>query len=181
MSRVFRAPWCTSTTTTTTTNTDDDALARVSRAARALTRDAHALERAFSVANSAAVIGWSALVVSRFVKTFDDARVVRVIANALSIAYLFFLAACVSFEDVPEASFSSLAGVKALFTSDVAALAGWVHYLAFDLLIGARLAREERERGVPAWCTVCLTFPLTFLAGPVGFVSSAVLVKTFGR
>ena len=109
-------------------------------------------------------------------------RAVRVIASALSIAYLFLLVACACVEGAPEsASFSTLAGVKALFTSDVAALAGWVHYLAFDLLIGARLAREERARGVPVWCTVCLTFPLTFLAGPVGFLCSACVVQAFGR
>ena len=41
--------------------------------------------------------------------------------------------------------YSSLGEVRALFASDEALLAGWVHYLAFDLAIGAMIAQGERE------------------------------------
>ena len=63
-----------------------------------------------------------------------------------------------------------LANVKLLFTSDWAALAGWVHYLAFDLLVGSWIAREVMQRGQPRLLLVPL-LPLTFMFGPAGFLA----------
>ena len=46
-------------------------------------------------------------------------------------------------------------------------LAGWVHYLAFDLFVGSWEVEDARARGVSHWlvlpCLLC-----TFLAGPAG-------------
>jgi hypothetical protein len=65
--------------------------------------------------------------------------------------------------------FSSLAAVATLFGNPWALLAGWIHYLAFDLLIGTWEARDARERGVPHLLLVpCLI--LTFLFGPAGWL-----------
>ena len=56
-----------------------------------------------------------------------------------------------------------------LFSNPWALLAGWVHYLAFDLLIGTWEVRDSRERGVPHLLVVpCLI--LTFLLGPAGWL-----------
>ena len=38
--------------------------------------------------------------------------------------------------------------MKALFTQDRAVLAGWVHYLAFDLFIGCWMVMDAAERGI---------------------------------
>ncbi len=66
-------------------------------------------------------------------------------------------------------NFSSLAGVMAFFTSPVAATAGWIHYLVFDLFIGAWQVRDAHARGIPHLAVVpCLV--LTLLAGPVGLL-----------
>ena len=63
--------------------------------------------------------------------------------------------------------FGSLAGVMALFTSPHAVLAGWVHYLAFDLFVGAWEVRDGRRRGIAhALLLPCLFF--TLMLGPVG-------------
>jgi len=65
------------------------------------------------------------------------------------------------------AGFGSLAQVQLLFSSPQALLAGWVHYLAFDLFTGAWEAREASRLGISPWITApCLV--LTFLFGPVG-------------
>ncbi|MFX5756695.1 abscisic acid-deficient protein Aba4 family protein, partial [Acinetobacter baumannii] len=40
-------------------------------------------------------------------------------------------------------SFSTLANVKALFQNDSAVAAGWLHYLAFDLFVGAYVVRRS--------------------------------------
>ena len=57
----------------------------------------------------------------------------------------------------------------ALFTNPEIALAGWLHYLAFDLLIGAWEVRTARREAIPHLLVLpCLA--LTFLFGPAGFL-----------
>jgi hypothetical protein len=69
-----------------------------------------------------------------------------------------------------EGGFSSLAGVAALFDNRWLLLAGWLHYLAFDLLVGAWEARDAQRRGIPRLLLVpCLA--LTFLLGPAGWLA----------
>jgi Domain of unknown function (DUF4281) len=65
--------------------------------------------------------------------------------------------------------FSSLPEVAALFSNPWLLLAGWIHYLAFDLLVGAWEVRDSRERRVPHLLVLpCLV--LTFLFGPAGWL-----------
>ena len=47
-----------------------------------------------------------------------------------------------------EGGFSSLQNVALLFSNPWLLLAGWIHYLAFDLLIGAWEVRDARDRGI---------------------------------
>jgi hypothetical protein len=61
----------------------------------------------------------------------------------------------------------SLAQVAALFGVRQALLAGWIHYLAFDLFTGAWEARDAVQLGISRWLVApCLL--LTLLFGPVG-------------
>ncbi len=63
--------------------------------------------------------------------------------------------------------FGSLAQVGVLFGSPYALLAGWIHYLAFDLFTGAWEARDAVRLGISRWLVLpCLA--LTFLFGPAG-------------
>ena len=65
--------------------------------------------------------------------------------------------------------FDTLANVMLLFTNPAVALAGWIHYLAFDLLIGAWEVRTAQREGISHYLVIpCLV--LTFLFGPAGFV-----------
>src|SRR5690349_5034766 len=68
--------------------------------------------------------------------------------------------------------FSSLPAVAALFSQPWLLLAGWVHYLAFDLLVGSWEVRDARDRGIPHLVVVpCLA--LTFMFGPAGWLAYA--------
>jgi hypothetical protein len=70
--------------------------------------------------------------------------------------------------------FSSLDGVMTLFTSPHFALVGWVHYLAFDLFIGAWEVRDARRQSISHWFVVpCLV--LTLMLGPIGLLAYLVL------
>lgn len=67
------------------------------------------------------------------------------------------------------ASFSTLPGVMRLFDSPVGALAGWIHYLVFDLFVGAWESRDARRRGIShVWVIPCLV--LTLMLGPAGLL-----------
>jgi len=67
------------------------------------------------------------------------------------------------------ASFLTLEGVRAIFTTPWTVIACWIHYLLFDLFVGAWEARDARRRGVPhALLVPCLV--LTLMFGPLGLL-----------
>lgn len=66
--------------------------------------------------------------------------------------------------------FFSLAGVMTFFTSPYAVVMGWVHYLVFDLFVGAWEVRDAQRHEISHWLVVpCLFFTLMF--GPVGLLA----------
>lgn len=76
--------------------------------------------------------------------------------------------------------FNSLAGVQALFANPHILLAGWVHYLAFDLFVGSWIVEDALERDVPAWARV-VPLPLTLMFGPVGLLLYLALRQVTAR
>ena len=49
-------------------------------------------------------------------------------------------------------------------------LAGWIHYLAFDLFIGGWETRDAVRNGIPHLLVIpCLL--LTFMLGPIGLLA----------
>ncbi|MFY8107088.1 MAG: ABA4-like family protein [Elstera sp.] len=68
-----------------------------------------------------------------------------------------------------EGGFGSLAEVAQLFKSEWLLLAGWVHYLAYDLFIGTWIARDAETRQIPRWVLIPI-LPLAFLFGPAGLL-----------
>jgi hypothetical protein len=120
----------------------------------------------FGAANLLALAGWVTLLASPFAPRFSDRIGTFVIPMLLSIAYAGLIMA---FWSGAEGGFGSLDEVSALFRSRELLLAGWLHYLAFDLFVGAWIVRTARESGVAFWLVIpCLV--LTFLFGPVGFL-----------
>jgi hypothetical protein len=68
-----------------------------------------------------------------------------------------------------EGGFDSLPAVAALFGNHWLLLAGWIHYLAFDLLTGRWEVLDAQQHGVPHLLVLpCLV--LTFLFGPAGWL-----------
>lgn len=119
----------------------------------------------FSIANTTALLTWIALVVGQRRPWVTD-RVVPLVAGLLAAGYAILIAT--HFWSAP-GGFSSLAAVASLFSSHWLLLAGWVHYLAFDLLVGRWEAVDARTRGVSPWLVApCLA--LTFMFGPAGWL-----------
>ena len=130
----------------------------------------------FNLANMFVLIGWILLFFAPNWKMTQNI-VLNGVVLILSVVYLSIFITI-----LPEfslESFSSLENVKALFQDDMAVALGWVHYLAFDLFVGAYIVRKGKEIGMARWqYTLCLLF--TFMAGPVGFVLFSIF-KQFKR
>lgn len=122
-------------------------------------------ERLFSILNLIAIAGWLPLVFQPRAR-WATAVVPVVLPCLFGVIYVVLVAASLPWG---EGGFSSLAGVGALFENLWALLAGWAHYLAFDLFIGGWQVRNARERGIPHLFVVPALL-LTFLFGPAGLL-----------
>lgn len=125
----------------------------------------------FQIGNMMAMAGWLALLASPFFPKLADGAAALVVPALLAIAYAGLILA---FWSGAEGGFDTLPNVMQLFTQPEIALAGWIHYLAFDLLIGAWEVRTARAERIPFLAVVpCLA--LTFLFGPAGFLAFTAL------
>ena len=134
-------------------------------------------EQIFAIVNMIALLSWLVLLVApRFIVT-RKVILSGAIPLLLSAAYLILI---VMFFGKAEGGFDSLKNVMTLFTNEWAALAGWIHYLAFDLLVGIWEVKDSETRGISHWFVIpCLI--LTFLLGPIGFLLYSVLRAVTGK
>ncbi len=72
------------------------------------------------------------------------------------------------------AGFSNLDSLMLMFTSPWAVIAGWVHYLVFDLFIGAWIVRDAKRKHINHWLTLPFLFA-TMMAGPLGLMLYLIL------
>lgn len=121
----------------------------------------------FQIANPLALVGWLALALSPLHPVWADRIAGLAMPLLLSVAYTALILAFWSGFD---GGFDSLENVMLLLSQPYAALAGWIHFLAFDLFVGAWITRTARGAGVSHWLVLpCLV--LTFLFGPAGFLA----------
>lgn len=123
-------------------------------------------EKLFSLCGALVLPGWLLLV---FLPRWRwTARLVCPVLIPLLLALVYLWLVATTFGRTP-GDFGSLAGVSQLFQNPRALLAGWIHYLAFDLFIGSWEVRDAQRNGVHHLLVVpCLA--LTFLFGPVGLL-----------
>jgi hypothetical protein len=123
-------------------------------------------EFVFSIANAVAGLSWLLLLVLPHQAWVEQRIAGLVVPVSLAVVY----AAVVATQwGGSEGGFSTLAGVAQLFANPWMLLAGWLHYLCFDLLIGCWEVRDARRLGVPHLLLVpCLL--LTFMFGPAGWL-----------
>jgi hypothetical protein len=127
----------------------------------------------FSMGGALAMTGWLVLLGSPLAPRLADAVAAHAIPIVISVAYAGLILA---FWSSGEGGFDSLDNVARLFETRELLLAGWLHYLAFDLFIGAWIVRTARAEAIPFWMVVpCL--PATFLFGPVGYLAF-VMIRT---
>jgi hypothetical protein len=121
----------------------------------------------FQIASTTALAGWASLLIRPLVPRFSDLVASFVIPLLLAVAYTGLVMA---YWTSGKGGFDTLDNVALLFQTRELLLAGWIHYLAFDLFVGAWIARAAQAAKVPFWLVVpCLA--LTFLFGPAGLLA----------
>jgi hypothetical protein len=123
-------------------------------------------DKIFSLCSSLAMAGWIILIFLPF-WFHSDKFILGIIIALLSIVYAWLVIDSFRVDDVKK--FGSLQGVMELFDNPVMVTAGWVHYLAFDLLAGIFIKRNGIKHNISHWLLApCML--LAFMFGPVGIL-----------
>ena len=123
-------------------------------------------EALFSLAGAITMPGW--LLLALLPRWKWSARLIcsAVIPALLGVLYVGLF---VVHGPGSEGGFSSLADVSSLFSNPFLLLAGWIHYLAFDLFVGAWEVRDAQRLQIPHLLVLpCLV--LTLMLGPTGLL-----------
>jgi hypothetical protein len=133
-------------------------------------------ETIFTICNILVLPQWVLMIVA------PQAKVTQYLANTyaipllLALVYAYLLATHSA--EVNNGGFSSLAQVKNLFSNDYIMVGGWVHYLAFDLIIGSWMLKDAHKERIIHWLIIpCLL--LTFMLGPLGFLVYKIMKRIY--
>jgi hypothetical protein len=122
----------------------------------------------FSGANMFAIAAWAALILlPRWPALLSALLYLGV--GLLCLLYTFIIGGLLSgiIAGSEGGDFSSIDGVRTLFSSDPGLTLGWVHYLAFDMFVGLWIARDADSKDFSRILQAPILLA-TFLFGPVG-------------
>ena len=121
----------------------------------------------FQLCSTIAMIGWLLLIIASPFLQGIDKFLVSVVITLFCIVYAWLIFQVFSPADMK--NFGSLDGVMTLFQNRTLVTAGWVHYLAFDLMTGVWIKGNSLKYGISHWILIpCLFF--TFMLGPLGLL-----------
>ena len=146
-------------------------------------------ETAFQYANLLVLPQWVMMIVAprwRVTQMLAQMLPIPMILGSVYIYYLFIAPTSTSgtgpsSPGLDFRAFSTLQGVMSLMGSGQkeTALAGWIHYLAFDLVAGSYVLRDGQEQKIHhGWLIPCML--LCFMLGPSGLLLYG-LVRLFLR
>ena len=122
----------------------------------------------FSLSNGLALLGWLILAFAPRRLSAFPIPTRFVIPALLGLAYAI---AIIPGMASAEGDFTSLEGLKQMYAtaSDPLMVAGWQHYLAFDLFVGTWIAERLDGLGVHRIVQIPI-LAATFMLGPVGLL-----------
>lgn len=121
----------------------------------------------FQTCSTIAMVGWLVLLIISPLWSSFDKFLIGVVITLFAIVYAWLIFQVFGFGDFEK--FGSLNGVMELFTDRTAVTAGWVHYLAFDLLTGIWIKKNAQKYNIHHLILIpCLL--LTFMLGPLGLL-----------
>lgn len=126
-------------------------------------------ETFFQVTNTLALAAWIALVLFPGRRPVSGVLCALVVPGVLALAYAGVIGWKFATNGPPPEDVMTLSGLREVFRDDWVFAAAWAHYLVFDMVVGAWIARDSVRLGMP-WPLRTVALVLTFLAGPVGFL-----------
>lgn len=140
-------------------------------------------ETAFSLANALVLPQWLLMIGTPRWRVTQWLMRTSLIPALLAVLYAYYLFTGTG-GSLDFGSFSTLKGVLTLFQQggERVMLAGWIHYLAFDLVAGSWLLRDAQQHSIAHdWLIPCLLF--CFMLGPLGLLLYVVVraAKGLGR
>lgn len=124
----------------------------------------------FQIVNTVVLPAWIILIF--FPRKSWRNPVIYSFAMLMAIVYTFYVVTGLGSLDME--AFSRLEGIKAMFSTDVAVLTGWVHYLVFDLLVGNWVLNNAQKHNINHYYIIpCLIF--CFMFGPVGYLFYSII------
>lgn len=132
-------------------------------------------EAFFQATNTLALVAWIALVARPGTRFVAHVLCAILVPGLLAACYAAIIGWKLAVGGPPPGDVTTLAGLRSVFADDWVFAAAWTHYLVFDMVVGAWIARDAIRLGIP-WPLRTLALLLTFLAGPVGF-----LIHLLGR
>jgi hypothetical protein len=133
------------------------------------------IETIFSVANIGAMAGWLLLALSPL-RRGPILLAARGVGVLLAVVYAGLMISRMS-SGAPM-DFTRLDGLAVAFSNPSVMLVGWIHYLAFDLWVGAWQVEVAPKWGVPHWALLPCLF-LTFMFGPMGLLLFLIVAGVF--
>ena len=135
----------------------------------------------FSGVNLFAMVAWAALILLPRWHALLSA-LLYLGAGLLCLVYALILAALMTgfAAGSDGGNFTSIEGVRVLFSSDAGLTLGWTHYLAFDLFVGLWIARDGDGKGISRFVQAPILLA-TFLVGPVGLLVWLILREPAAR
>ena len=123
----------------------------------------------FTATNTVALLAWIVLVAVPGRRFVSHRLCAVLVPGLLAAAYAAVIGWKLLENGLPPGDVTKIDGLRAVFADDWVFAAAWTHYLVFDMVVGAWIARDAVRLGLP-WPIRTVALVLTFLAGPVGFL-----------
>lgn len=124
----------------------------------------------FNVANLAALIAWALLILAPRWPALLSGILYLAVGGLCALYAALLISVLSGFTPAGGgADFTTIEGVRSIFSSDVGVVIGWTHYLAFDLFVGLWIARDADAKFFPRWVQAPV-LAATFIAGPFGLI-----------
>jgi hypothetical protein len=106
-------------------------------------------ETFFQATNTLALAAWIALVLFADRKLVTGVLCAVVVPAVLALAYASVIGWKLGTNAPAAGDVMTLTGLREVFTDDWVFAAAWTHYLAFDMVVGAWIARDSVRLGLP--------------------------------
>lgn len=123
-------------------------------------------EALFGLVGLPAVLGWAVLILAP--RRWPPLLWLPGLIIPLALSLIYAVLILTHFAGA-DGGFDSLAALRLLFADDWLLLAGWLHYLAFDLMVGTLMAVRMDRAGIIRLVQAPVLL-LVFLFGPLGVV-----------